>query len=91
MPVGAQVDELAVEIDADGTAHTDDHRLSLKGLKTLVEVSNDVPGDEFQSLFGADNCFLLSPLRLELLLALDLLAFGGLLKVRVNLRPLFLV
>ena len=49
---------------------------------------DDVPGDDLQALLGADDGLELCPLGLELLLALDLLAFGGVLEVRVDLRPL---
>ena len=52
---------------------------------------DDVPGDELQALLGADDGLELRPLGLELLLAIDLLAFGGFLEVRVDLRPLGLV
>ena len=47
--------------------------------------------DQLQPLLRADHRLELRPLGLELLLALDLLALGRLLELRVDLRPLGLV
>ena len=57
-------------------------------LETLLEVFDDVPGHQRQPLLCADHRFELGPLGLELLLALDLLAFGRLLEAGVDLRAL---
>ena len=46
---------------------------------------DDVPGDDLQALLGADDGLKLRPLGLELLLALDLFAFGGVLEVWIDL------
>ena len=91
VPIGAQSHQLAKDVDADAPAHADHHRLALQGFDTLVEMLDDVPGDEFQARFGAYNGFELRPFGLELLPALDLLAFGGLFEFRVDGRFLALV
>ena len=72
MPVRAKPHQFAIEVDADPAAHAHDHRLAIKGFKTLLEVGHDVLGDERQALFGANDGFQLCPSGLELLLALDL-------------------
>jgi hypothetical protein len=51
-------------------------------------VFDDVLRDEPEPLLGAHDGLKLRPLALELLLALDLLALGRLLEVRVDLWPL---
>ena len=90
-PVGAQPRELAVELDADAAAHADDHGLAVEGFETLLEVGDDVLGDQLQPFLRADDRLQLRPLSLEFLLALDLLALGGLLELRVDLGLLTLV
>ena len=52
---------------------------------------DDVLGDEADALLGADDGLELRPARLEPLLALDLLALGGLLELLVDERALALV
>ena len=91
MPLGPQARELAIEVDADAPAHADDHRLAIHGFEALVEVNDDVPGDEFHALLRPDDRFELRPPGFELLLAVDLLALGRFLEARVDLRPLALV
>jgi hypothetical protein len=90
-PVGMEPDQLAVELDADAPAHADDHGLAVHGLEALLEVLDDVLGHDSQTPLRADDGFELGPLGLELLLALDLLALGGLLELRVDLRAFRLV
>ena len=90
-PVGTQPRELAVEVDADPAAHADDHGLAVEGFEALLEVSDDVLGDLPDALLCADDRLQLRPLRLQLLLALDFLALGGLFELRVDLRLLTLV
>jgi hypothetical protein len=51
-------------------------------------VLGDVLRDDLQAPLGADDGFELSPLGLELLLALDLLAVSRFLEVRVDLWAL---
>ena len=91
MPLRAQAPKLAIEVDANPPAHADDHRLAVHRFKALVEVGDDVPGDELQAPFGPDNRFELRPLGLELLLAVDFLTLGCLLEAGVDLGPLVLV
>ena len=91
MPFRAQAPKLAIEVDANPPAHADDHRLAVHRFKALVEVGNDVPGDELQAPLGPDNRFELRPLGLELLLALDFLTLGCLLEAGVDLGPLVLI
>ncbi len=76
----------------DPPAHADDHglafvaRLFEHGLGAVFEVLHEVPGDEPNPVLRTDNSLELRPLRLELLLALDLLALGHLLKLGVDPR-----
>ena len=53
--------------------------------------STMIAGDERDALLGADDRFELRPLRLQLLAADGLLAFGHFLEAGVDLRPLGLV
>ena len=46
VPLRAQAHELAVQLDADAPAHAHHHRLALEGFEALLEVVDDVPGDE---------------------------------------------
>ena len=86
MPLGAQAHDLVVELDADAPAHADDHGFAVQGLKALLEVVHDVLGDEAQALLRPDDRFELRPLRLQLLLPLDLLSLGDLLELLVDPR-----
>jgi hypothetical protein len=90
-PAGAQPDQLLVQLHADAPAHAHDHRLAVHRLEPGFEMLNDVLRDEPKSLLGADDGLELRPFALELFLARDLLAFGRLLEVRVDLRSLGLV
>ena len=89
-PVGAQMQELAVEIDADTAAHADDHRLALQNLQPLLEVGDDILGDLAEPVLRPDDGLQLRPLALELLRALALLALGDLFELGVDARPLAL-
>ena len=91
IPVGPQLHDLAVQIHADAPTHAHDHRLAVQGVGPFLEVLDDVARDQPKALLGADHGLELRPLGLELLLALDLLAFGRLLELGVDLRPLCLV
>ena len=55
-------------------------------LQPLFEVGDDVLGDLLDALLGADHGLQLRPPGLEPLLALNLLAFGGLFKVLIDMR-----
>ena len=86
VPFGAAVAyQFPVEVDADAAAHADDHRLAVHRLKALLVVSDDVLRDLLNAILGPDDGLQLSPLRLEPLLALDLLALGCLFKVLVDM------
>ncbi|EXI72988.1 MAG: hypothetical protein AW07_02920 [Candidatus Accumulibacter sp. SK-11] len=91
VPPWPQLDDLAIQLDADASAHADDHRLALQHLEPFLEMFDDVSGQQLQPPLGADHGLELRPLGLEPFLALDLLAFGRLLEARVDLRPLGLV
>ena len=91
VPVGTQAHQFAVKVDADAAAHADDHGLADHDLPPLLEVGDDVLSDLLDALLRADDGLQLRPPGLELLLALYLLALGGLLEVRINARPLALV
>src|SRR5712692_11896375 len=86
MPIRPERDDLAVELHADAAAHADDHCLAIQAREPVLEVPHQVAGDELDTVLRADDGFELRPLTLELLLALDLLAFGDLLELGVNLR-----
>ena len=87
VPVGAQPHEFVVEVDADAPAHAHHHGLAVHGVETGLVVLDDVGRYLADPSCGAHDCFKLGPLGLELLLALDLLAFGDLLEVVVDVGP----
>ena len=91
VPAGAQARQLPVEVDADAPAHAHDHRLAFQNLQPLVEVGHDVLANLLHTLLRADYRLQLSPFGLEFLPALHLLALGGLLELRVDVRPLALL
>ena len=71
--------------------HADHHRLAVHRLLAALEVLHDVAGDQREALLRADNRFELGPLRLQLLAAFDLFAFGHFLEADIDRRPLGLV
>ena len=87
-PLGAQLDDRVVEIDADAAAHADDHRLAVHRLEPALVVLHQIGGDELDALRIADQRLQRGPLRLELLLARQLFAFGDLFELLVDLRQL---
>ena len=91
MPVGAQAFQFAVEVDADTATHADDHRLAVQGVEALLEVPDNVLGDQLQPPLRADEGLQLCPLGLDLLLALYFLALGQFLELRVNKRTFIFV
>ena len=74
---GRSVTISLVQLDADPPAHADDHRLAVHRLEPLLEVLDQVARRSslirFSAPTTASSC---AHLRLELLLALDLLALG---------------
>ena len=86
VPFGALAGELVVEGDADAAAHAHHHPLAYHGLGAVVEVGDDVLGDQAQSLLGSYDGFELRPSALETLLAFDLLALGRFLEIGIDVR-----
>ena len=84
-PLGPEERDLAVQLDRDPAAHRHDHRLAVHRREAVLEVVDEIAGDESDPVLGADDCLELGPLALEPLLALDLLALGRLLEVWVDL------
>ena len=89
-PTGAEMHELAVEIDTDAAAHADDHGLAFQDLQPLLEVGDDIFGDLAEPILRPDYGFQLRPFALEFLGAFDLLALGDLFELRVDFGPLAL-
>jgi hypothetical protein len=81
MPVGPQLHDLLVQIDADAAAHADCHRFPFQRLLPLVEMFNEILRNQLDALFGPDNRFQGSPLRLEFLFPMLLLAFSDVLEI----------
>jgi hypothetical protein len=91
VPLRSQRDDLLVELDADATAHADDHPLPVHRGEAGFEVLDEITGDELQAVLRADDRFELCPFRLELLLALDLLALGCFLELGIDPGALGLI
>src|SRR5690606_11506027 len=91
LPLGPQLQDLVVELDAYPPAHAHDHGLAFHRLEALLEVLDDVARHDLQPLLRSHDRLELRPLALELLLALDLLALGDLLELGVDARALGLV
>ena len=49
---------------------------------------NEVARDEFNAMFGADDCFELRPTTFEFLLSVDFLAFRRFFELRIGLGAL---
>ena len=90
-PVGAQAHQFLVKADADTAAHAHDHRLAFQDIQPLLEVVNDILCNLLHPLLRSDDGLQLRPFRLELLLALHLLALGDLLEINVDARLLMLI
>ena len=84
LPSRAQGHDLAVQLHADPAAHAHDHRLAVHGREPVLEVAHQIPRQELEAPLRADQGFELRPLRLELLLALDLLSLGDLFEARID-------
>ena len=91
MPVRAEQGQFPIEVDADAAAHAHDHRLAVERLDALLEMRDDIPGDEPEPGRGAHDGLELRPLRLQLLLALGFLALGDLLETGIDPGQLGLV
>ena len=55
VPVGAKARQLPVEVDADASAHADDHRFAVEGIQALLEVGHDVLGNLLHPLLRAND------------------------------------
>jgi len=86
-PLRPQRHDLAVQLHANPAAHADHHGLAVHDFEPLLEMVDQVGGDEPQPLLRTDNGSQLRPLRLEAFLSFDLLTFGDFLEVGVDLRP----
>ncbi len=87
-PLGPQLVERVVEVHADAAAHADDHRLAVHRVHALLEMRHQIGGHQRDAFRIAHQGLQRGPLRLELLLLRQLLAFGDFLKLRVELRQL---
>ena len=79
--------------ESNAAAHADDHRLAFHRLafhrlRALLEMRHQIGGDEREAFRIAHQGLQRGPLGFELLLLGQLLAFGDLLKLRVELRQL---
>jgi hypothetical protein len=74
--------------ESNAAAHADDHRLAVHRLRALLEMRHQIGGDERDAFRIAHQRLQCGPLGFELLLLRQLLAFGDLLKLRVQLRQL---
>ena len=86
MPVGAELHDLVVEVNADSAAHADDHRLAVHRFESFLKVVYEVFGDGPKPLLRADDGFHRSPLRAQPLPPLYFFAFRRFLEVRIDLR-----
>jgi hypothetical protein len=91
VPPRAEGGDLAVQLDADAPAHAHHHRLAVHRGQPVLEMVHQVARDELEPAPGSHHRLELRPLRLEPLLALDLLAFGRLLELGVDPGPLGLL
>ena len=83
-PLGPQLDQGVVEVDADAAAHADDHRLAVHRLEAFFKVRHQVGGHERDALGITHQRFEGSPLCFQLFLGGLLLAFGDLLKLLIE-------
>ena len=91
MPMRPEMEQFPVELDADAPAHADDHRLSFEDLQTLLEVVDDVLGDELESLLGPNDRFELRPLGLQVFDSIGFLALGRFFEIGIDGRSFVLV
>jgi hypothetical protein len=62
VPRGAQMHDRVVEVNADSSAHADDHCLAVHCAQSLVEMTNEIVGNERDTFLGSYDCFELGPL-----------------------------
>ncbi len=88
MPVGAQLDDLVVQVHADVAAHGHHHGLAGLRLVALLEVRHQVGRHAGDTRLGADHFFQRGPAALELGLLALFFVFGQLIDFVVDLRQL---
>ncbi len=91
MPVRMQLDDLVVQLHADAPAHADDERLAVHHFQPGFPMLHQIRRHQLEPFVGADDLLQRRPLRLEVLLLGDFLAFGCLLEIGINLRLLVLL
>lgn len=85
-PVRAQLDDRFVKVHADAAAHADHHRLAVHGFCAFLKMRHQIGGHEGEAFRIAHQRLQRGPLGFELFLLRQFLAFGDLLKLRVQLR-----
>ena len=88
VPVGAQLHQLIIKLHTDATAHTDNHRLAVHHLQPRLPMLHQILGDQPQPLVRAHDLLQRRPLRLEVFLLGQFLAFRRLLEIKIDLRLL---
>ena len=86
MPFGAEFDDGVVQVHADAAGHAHDHRLAVHRFQALLEMLDQIFGNQADAFLGAHNGFERRPFGLEFFLLLEFFAFGDLFKFRVDLR-----
>jgi hypothetical protein len=84
VPVGAQFDDLVVQMHADVAAHGDDHRLAGLRLAAFLEVRHQVLRHAGHAGFGTDHLFQCGPAASQLGLVAFFFVFGQLVHFGVN-------
>ena len=90
VPLRPQLDDLVVEVHTDAAGHAHNHAFAVHNLLSLLEVIDQVLRDQPKSALRADHGLQRCPLGLQLLLVFLFLAFGDLLKIRIE-RWLFVL
>ena len=91
MPLWTAFDNRIVEFNADASAHTNNHPLTVYRFQSFFKVGNYVIGNESNSFFSSYQCLKLCPFGFEFFLLCYLLCFGYFLKFRIDVRLFILV
>jgi hypothetical protein len=83
-PVGTECDDCVPQFDAEPPTHANDHRLALHRVQASLEMSDEIGGDQLDSLRVTDDGFQGGPARHESLPAELLLALGDLLELCIQ-------
>lgn len=84
VPVGAEFNDLLVEIYADAAAHSNDHAFAVEGGEAVLEVLHDVLSHQKQPFLGAHHRLKLCPLAFEFVFGGLFFPFGHVFKVGVD-------